>query len=161
VIGRTQRDPNTVTARFRVIRNEAAAELFKLAQRAATSDSPQYALASMCLRAVLERQPDHKEARRLLGYVPYEGGWATPFAVQKLRDGNVDHPIFGWQPVAWIPHLNRGELPAPLSRGQTKTRWLPAAEADQLRVDWNRRWRFTTEHFEIQTNVTLAEAILF
>ena len=143
------------------IRNRAAAELFELSQRAAKAESPQYALASVCLREVLERQPDHKEARRLLGYVPHHGGWARPFAVQELKKGNVDHPIFGWQPADWIPHLDRGELPAPITPRQKKTRWLPAAEADRLRADWDPPWRFATEHFEIQTNVTLSEAISF
>jgi hypothetical protein len=161
VVGGTTLVRNQAPARLREIQNRTAIELFDLARRAADSESPQYAIASLCLRAVLDRQPDHKEARRLLGYVPFEGGWATPFAARKLREGNVDHPIFGWQPADWIPHLDNGELPAPHSRGQSKTRWLPAAEADKLRVDWNRRWRFATEHFEIQTNVTLSEAISF
>ena len=82
------------------IRTGAAAELFELAQRAARSESPQYALASRVPpRSDLERQPDHKEARRLLGYVPHEGGWARPFAVEQLQKGNVNHPIFGWVPA--------------------------------------------------------------
>ena len=143
------------------IRNRTAAELFELAQRAAKAESPQYALASVCLREVLERQPDHKEARRLLGYVPHRGGWARPFAVGELQKGNMDHPIFGWQPADWIPHLDRGELPAPVAPRQKKVRWLPTAEADRLRADWNPPWRFATEHFEIQTNVPLSEAISF
>ena len=46
-------------------------------------------------------------------------------------------------------------------KGQRKARWLPVAEADRLRADWNQPWTFTTEHFEIQTNVPLAEAITF
>ena len=120
---------------------------------------PSYALASLCLRAVLERQPDHREARRLLGYVPHEGGWARPFAVRQLRDGYVSHPTFGWVHADWVPHLDRGELPAPLARGQKKARWLSAAEANDLRANWSPPWHINTEHFEIQTNVTLAEAI--
>jgi hypothetical protein len=161
VVPRSSPARSAAPARLHEIQNRAAAALFDLAQRAALSDSPQYAIAGFCLRAVVDRQPDHKEARRLLGYEPFQGDWATPFAARKLRAGNVDHPIFGWQPADWIPHLDRGELPAPLARGQTKPRWLPAAEADRLRVDWNRRWHFATEHFEIQTNVTLSEAISF
>src|SRR5262249_10112057 len=74
--GATEALPKPVVA----IRNRTAAELFELAQRAAKADSPQYALASICLREVVERQPDHKEVRRLLGYVPHRGGWARPFA---------------------------------------------------------------------------------
>ena len=144
------------------IESRSAQELFKLAQRAAKTDPPSYSLASLCLRAVIERQPDHREARRLLGYVPHEGGWARPFAVHQLKKGLVSHPTFGWVLADWVPHLDRGELPAPLeTRGQKKARWLSAAEADGLRANWSPPWHINTEHFEIQTNVTLAEAITF
>ncbi len=143
------------------IRHRAAAALFNVAGKAAHSESAQYALASVCLRAVLERDPDHKEARRLLGYVPHGGGWATPFAVRELKKSNVNHPTFGWVPADWVPHLDRGELPSPLEKGQKKPTWLPVAEADRLRADWSPPWRFSTEHFEIQTNVPMAEAITF
>ena len=157
-------EPHTATeprlpAEAEGIRARAAAALFDLARHAAQGESGQYALASVCLRAVIERDPDHKEARRLLGFVPHGGGWATPFAVRRLLEKNVNHPIFGWVPADWVPHLERGELPAPQSKGQRKTRWLPVAEADRLRADWNPPWKFATEHFEVQSNVTLAEAI--
>jgi hypothetical protein len=148
-------------ARVQEIVSRSSTELFILAQRAAKSDPPSYALASQCVRAVLERQPDHREARRLLGYVPYEGGWARPFAVDQLRLGYVSHPIFGWVLSDWVPHLDRGELPAPPAKGQNKARWLSAAEANGLRANWSPPWRIKTEHFEIQTNVTLDEAISF
>jgi hypothetical protein len=146
---------------LREIENRAADDFFALAERAAKADPPRYALASLCLRAVLERIPDHKESRRLLGYVPHEGGWARPFAVDELKKGNVDHPTFGWVPSDWVPHLDGGELPAPFERGQTRTRWLPAVEADHLRSSWDRPWRIVTEHFEIRTDVPLSEAISF
>jgi Protein of unknown function (DUF1570) len=143
------------------IRKRAAAAFFDLAGEAARSESAQYRLASVCLRAAIERDADHKEARRLLGYVARDGGWATPFAVRQLKENNVNHPTFGWVPADWVPHLDRGELPAPLRKGQKKPRWLAVAEADRLRADWKSPWRFATEHFEIQTNVPLAEAITF
>jgi hypothetical protein len=143
------------------IRRRAAADLFEVARKAAHSDSAQYALASVCLRAVLERDPNHKETRRLLGYVPHAGGWATPFAVSELKKKNVNHPVFGWVRADWVPHLDQGELPAPARKGQKVPRWLPVAEADRLHSDWTSRWRFATEHFEIQTNVPLDQAINF
>jgi len=148
-------------AKVEAIRSGAASKLFELAQRAAKSDPARYSLASVCLRSVLERQPDHPEARRLLGYVRHDDGWARPFAVRKLKDGNVNHPTYGWVPSDWPPHLERGELPAPLGRGQRKERWLSAAEADRLRAGWDPPWQITTEHFKLLTNVTLAEAIRF
>ena len=148
-------------ASLREIESRSAQELFNLAQRAAKTDPPSYSLASLCLRAVIERQPDHREARRLLGYVPYQGGWARPFAVRQLKEGYVSHPTFGWVLADWVPHLDRGELPAPLAKRGQKARWLSAAEADGLRAKWSPPWRINTEHFEIQTNVTMAEAITF
>ena len=57
--------------------------------------------------------------------MPYEGGWATPFAVGELKKKNVNHPIFGWVPADWVPHLDGGELPAPLAKGQKKPRGSP------------------------------------
>ena len=147
-------------AEVQKIRLKTASELFELAKRAAAARPPEYAHAAVCLREVLQRHPDHPEARRLLGFVPYEGGWARPFAVRKLKEGNVNHRIFGWVPADWVQHLDRGELPDYSVRGQ-KVRWLPAQEADRLRSNWKNPWQITTEHFEIQSDVTLREAIEF
>jgi hypothetical protein len=96
-----------------------------------------------------------------LGYVKYDGGWARPFAVRQTRGGNVNHPVFGWVAADWMSHLDAGFRPAPLGRGQKKVRWLPAREADQLRSNWKNPWQIATEHFEIQTDVPLGEAIEF
>jgi hypothetical protein len=147
--------------RFDEIRFQTASKLLELAQRAAKSDPPRYSLASLCLRSVLERQVDHAEARRLLGYVRHGAGWARPFAVRKFKEGNVNDRIYGWVPSDWPLHLERGELPAPQGRGQRKDRWLSAAEADRLRAAWDPPWQITTEHFKLLTNVPLAEAIRF
>lgn len=141
------------------IRSHSAKAFFDLARRAAKANPPRYALADRCLRAVVERQPDHAEARRLLGYAPYQGGWARPFAINQFKNGYIDHPVFGWVKADWKPHLERGELPSPPSNG--KVRWLSVKEADQLRADWDPPWKIPTEHFLILTNVPLAEAIGF
>ena len=106
---------------------------------------------------MLDRQPDHAEARRLLGFLPREGGWTTPYAADMLARKAVRDPTYGWVPGDWVPHLKRGELPGP--RGSN--RWLPAEEADALRRDWASKWVISTEHFEIYTNVPLNEAISF
>jgi Protein of unknown function (DUF1570) len=138
------------------IRLEAARALFDLAGRAARGPETMFAFADECLRAVIARQPDHSEARRLLGFLPHQGGWATPFAARMLAEGSVYDKTYGWVKADWVPHLRRGELP---DRGLT--RWLPAAEADALRRDWATRWEISTEHFRISTNVPLNEAISF
>lgn len=143
----------------RKIREGTAKALFSLAELAAKAK--RFALADECLRAVLERQPDHREARRLLGYVPYAGGWATAYAKERLTQKWVDHPVFGWVDALWVSHLDQGELPAPKSRRGEAIQWLPAAQADELHRSWESRWRIDTEHFRIETNVPHAEAIVF
>ena len=153
--------PGPAQGAIRAVREKTAQELFALAERALGTHPSGYALADECLRGVIARQPDHPEARRLLGYVPHQGGWATPYAVRQLQDKKVFHATYGWVPSAWIEHLEQGELPAPLERGQKQPRWLPADEADRLHGDWANRWKIFTEHFEIQTDVPLAEAITF
>jgi hypothetical protein len=142
------------------VRAKSAAEFLALARRAAASNPPQYAFAGLALREVLDRQPDQPEARRLLGYVPHEGGWARPFVISQLRAGLVNHPVFGWIPADDVAHYEAGQRPAPGARGK-RAQWLPADEADRLRSDWKNPWRIPTEHFEIQTDVPLGEAIEF
>ncbi|AMV37470.1 DUF1570 domain-containing protein [Planctomyces sp. SH-PL62] len=142
------------------IRKTAGESFFELATKAASAEPSHMARAGIALRETLARLPDHAEARRLLGYVPHDGGWAKPFAVRQLKDGNVAHPTYGWVPEDWVVHLELGELPAPAVRGKPTT-WLPAAEADRLRSTWRTPWQINTEHFEIRADVPLAEAIQF
>jgi hypothetical protein len=143
------------------VKRKSAVDYLGLAKQAAAANPAHYALASLALREVIKRQPDEPEARRLLGYVPYEGGWARPFALRQLKEGSVNHQVFGWVPSDWVSHLDRGELPAPSARVQEKVRWLPAVEADRLRANWNNPWKIATEHFKIQADVPLSEAIGF
>lgn len=141
-------------------RDEAVRSYAALAESA--FEAGRLAIADAGLRAVLARDPDHAEARRLLGYVPHEGGWATPYALLELRQGKVRHPTYGWVWEEWVPHLEAGELPAPGAIGRDGVRWMPAAEADALR---QRRiedgWIVETPHFKIRADVPLADAIAF
>ena len=98
---------------------------------------------------------------RLLGYVPYEGGWARPFAVRQLKEATSIIPSSAGFRRTGSQHLDRGELPAYSVRGQKQVRWLPAQEADRLRSNWKNPWQIATEHFEIQSDVPLGEAIEF
>jgi hypothetical protein len=143
------------------IRAAAAERLFALANRAVSGKSKQYSLADECLRAVLDRQPDHKEARRLLGYVPHAGGWATPYAARQLNAGMVQHATFGWVDATWVPHLDKGELEASMIKTSRPPRWLPAEQADRLHAKWKDRWKIATEHFKIETNAPYAKAMAF
>ena len=146
---------------FQAIRSKSAKEAFTLATKAMSMTPKHYALADSLLRAVIERDPNHAEARRLLGQLAYEGGWATPYAVKQIKNGMTLHPRYGWVKSSWVPHLENGELPAPGAAPEGKERWLPVKEANDLRKEFDQGWRISTEHFKIQTNVPLDEAIVF
>jgi hypothetical protein len=152
---------DAVPAAVRPIRADAAKTLFELALEATAKPPKDYSLADECLRAAVERLPEHREARRLLGFVPHDGGWATPYAVRQLASGKVLHPTYGWVPKSWVPHLEKGQLPAPADRGSAEPVWLPADEADRLHGTWDKAWRISTEHFVIRSDVPLSEAIKF
>ncbi len=141
------------------IRATSAAKFFELATKAATAR--QYSLADSCLRKVIVRQPEHAEARRLLGFVPFEGGWATPYAVAQLKAGKTLHPTYGWVKASWVPHLEAGELPSRAGLSQGREVWVAADLADAERSDWASAWEIDTEHFLIRSNVPLSEAIDF
>jgi uncharacterized protein DUF1570 len=142
-------------------RADSAKKLFDLAGRAASATPKRLALADACLRDVIARQPDHAEVRRLLGHVKYEGGWASPFAVSELRAGKTLHPTYGWVRKSWVKHLEKGELPENGSVAEGAERWISADQADAHHRDWANAWTIHTEHFQIRTNVPLAESIAF
>jgi hypothetical protein len=156
-------DAGAAPAELVAIHARAARALNDLAMRALGGKLKHYSLADRCLRAVLPRDPDHAEARRLLGYVAHAGGWATPYAVEQLNAGKVLHPTYGWVDAAWLSHLEQGELPARAAgtANPREVRWVPAAEADRQRNAIERGWRIRTEHFEVLTDVSLSEAIAF
>ena len=151
--------PEPGLADARRVRSETVEALMVLARQAGGSPQGRYGLAITCLRGVLDRDPGNREARRLIGYVAHNGGWATPHAARNLAAGYILHPEYGWVQDDWVEHLEKGELPGVLAPGRPVS-WLPAEQADALRADFFRRpWQISTEHFDIATNVPLAEAI--
>jgi hypothetical protein len=158
---RAEPAPDALPPAVQAIRSAAARALFDLASRAVTPSAQRFGLASTCLRAVLDRDSDHAEARRLLGYVRHGGGWATPYAVENLKNRRVLDATFGWVGADWVPHLQKGELPD-VSKSGRPVRWITADEANARRAeDWANAWEIRTEHFKIKTNVPLADAISF
>jgi len=144
------------------IRARSAQALFSIASRAASKSVRRLALADQCLRDVVAREPSHAEARRLLGFIPYEKGWATPHAADLMKRKHVLHPTFGWVLSDWVPRLNLGELPVVFDANGKAKQWGPTAEADALHNDWTSPWQIdTAPHFQVESDVPLAEAVAF
>jgi hypothetical protein len=121
----------------RAARNKYADELFELAKEAATAG--QSSLAFQWTAETLRENPDHADARRVLGYVERDGKWLTPYGM-KMRDaGKIWDPQKGWivaNPV-----------------GTT----IPESRIDASRhADIKNGWQVRTDHFFVTTNHSLA-----
>ena len=118
-------------------------------------------LASFCLRACSSATPITRKRGGCWDMSRMAEAGPRRSRSRQLKMKNVNHPTFGWVPADWVPHLDRGELPAPSSKGQKNLAGCRLPRPIGCEPIGAQRWRFATEHFEIQTNVPLAEAITF
>jgi hypothetical protein len=83
-------------AKFREYRAQQAETLFAEAKQALEADQP--ARAYQLLYEVLRENPDHAEARRILGYKKGRGGqWTTPeWERTTVKPVTTPHPKLGW-----------------------------------------------------------------
>ena len=79
---------------FRAQRSKYADELFELAKRAAVDG--QLSLAFEWATEVVRENPDHSDARRVLGYEKHNDEWLTPFAKRMVDAGKRWDSQAGW-----------------------------------------------------------------
>lgn len=80
--------------KFRTIRNDHSAALYKHAQELLIAK--QGAKSYQTLHEVLRQNPDHADARRILGYANVNGTWRRPGVVTRAKQPRYEHPKFGW-----------------------------------------------------------------
>jgi hypothetical protein len=136
--------------RWQSLRNAQADALMKLAHQALAEKRSSLAY-ELAVEAVREN-PDHEQARKILGYARFQGQWHTPFEIHQLRTGKIWHEKFGW--------LSKGHL-ARYEKGQrfAMGRWMPAEEEAALRREMSKGWRVETEHYIVTTNHSLEEGV--
>lgn len=110
------------------------------------------AAAYRALFEVLHADPDHKEARRILGYKLVGDRWQSTFSRKMLQAGRVNHLRFGWIPQ---DHLRRYESGQRYFRG----RWISAEQEERFRGRVSQGWRVETEHYVVQTNHSLEAGV--
>jgi tetratricopeptide (TPR) repeat protein len=131
--------------RFGELRAAQADALFQLARQSIRGQRP--SLAYELVLEALRANPDHEEARRLLGYTRFRGGWHTPFEIKRLRAGYVWHDRFGWLQQSSVARYEAGER-------FYSGRWITAAEEARARSNIRNGWRIETEHYTVTTNVS-------
>lgn len=111
-----------------------------------------YSLAFKLVREVAYFDPDHKQARTLLGFKRVGDEWTTPFAAAMTAKGQVFDPQFGWLPKSHLPRYRAGER-------NFNGKWISAEREANIRSDFNQAWEIDTEHFRIRTNHSLEEGV--
>jgi hypothetical protein len=130
-------------------RRKYADALFELAKDAAEAE--QLSLAFQWATEAVRENPNHAEARRVLGYEQLDGQWLTSYGMRMADAGNIWHPYFGWIAEEDIPRYEAGER-------LVGSRWL-SAEADAARrTQMKNGWQVRTDHFLVTTNHSLEAA---
>jgi hypothetical protein len=136
--------------RLRTLQQTYGQELYLLSRRAIMEGQPSQAFH--WIREAAFHDPDHQQARKALGFVRYEDGWATPFVAERLKKGFIWHDQFGWILRTQVDRYERGER---FYNGQ----WRSAAKEAAIRSDFRHGWEVLTEHFEIRTNHSLERGV--
>src|SRR5690606_32960182 len=79
---------------LRELRAAYSDRLFELAKEAAAAG--RLSLAFEWATEAARENPNHGEARRVLGYELRDGEWLTPYGARMADSGKHWHPKFGW-----------------------------------------------------------------
>jgi hypothetical protein len=153
-------DERTWHGKLTTIRKEHARELYRVSRTVLRQGYPGYALE--LIQEVAHHDSDHKNARRILGYVDfhdkkrqeaeYLGEWVTPFEKRMLSKKKVWNDKYGWIPEADLEKYEQGLRPF-------KTSWLSLEKEQQIRRDFRNAWTIETEHFIVKTNYSLERGV--
>ncbi len=136
--------------RWQKLRDAQADALMDLAKQAISEHRP--SLAFELATEAARENPDHKLARRVLGYVKLRDTWRTPFEIKQLGANKTWHEQFGWIPKAHVERYEKGQR-------YYQGRWMSAADEAALRTDVKRGWRIESEHYVVTTNHSLEEGV--
>lgn len=136
--------------RFRQLREAEANSLFDLAKQALAEHRP--SLTVQWLAATARENPDHAQARRILGYQSSGGVWRTAYEAGKARVGQIWHEQFGWLPQDRVARYEAGER-------YELGHWLKAADDARRHADIAHGWDIDTEHYHVRTDHSLAEGV--
>lgn len=137
-------------AKWQALRDAQAEALWSLARQALAEHQP--SLAYQLVTETVRENPDHKAARRMLGYARFRDAWHTPFEVRQLNAGRKWHPTFGWLAKGHAERYERGER-------YYQGRWMTADAEAALRQDVRRGWRVESEHYVVTTNHSLEAGV--
>ncbi|MEZ6059312.1 MAG: hypothetical protein R3C19_03010 [Planctomycetaceae bacterium] len=149
--------------RLHAIREDYAADFYRLARAALRAELP--SLAYAWVQDVIRIDPDHRHARMILGQQAfrdrsrqddptYAGEWVSPFEA-RMRSGSRPHVFdsrFGWIPQAHLQRYEDGERP-------WGRNWVSVEKEAELRRNFRDAWEIESEHFLVKTNTSREEGV--
>lgn len=99
----------------------------------------------------LREDPNHADARRVLGYRRVGDTWAGNYAARRLERGETWHPQFGWIRAEDLSRWEAGERPL-------GKRWISAEDDAQRHATIDDGWQLRTDHFLVVTDHSLEAA---
>jgi len=149
-----QADVQEFARKIKVYRENHADRTMKLAKECAKYGL--YTRAYDLMLEVLELDPEHAQARKVLGYVKKDGRWVSKWEANMLKDHvlykDKEGVVQRWVPKKDVKKWDEGLRP--FAGG-----WLPEAEEIRKRqVNEYRAWSVESQHFEVRTGVSRAAA---
>jgi hypothetical protein len=130
-------------------RQKRADALFDLAKRAA--EAGQLSLAYQWVTEAVRENPDHADARRVLGYEKKNDEWLTAFAGRQVDAGKIWDPRFGWIAADDVARYEHGQRLVGMQ-------WVTAEVDAARRTRMEDGWQVRTDHFLVTSNLSLAAA---
>jgi len=124
-------------------RKEQAEDCFRRARLACEKDDVGAALRWATCAVYLD--PDHVDARRVLGYQRIGDVWAGSYAARRLEKGEVWHSQFGWILAEEVARYEAGER-------RLGKKWISVEEDARRHRLIDRGWQIRTDHFRVVTN---------
>ena len=131
---------------LREVRGKYAESLFALAKEAAAVG--QTSLAFQWATEAVRENPDHADARRVLGFEQHGQQWLTNYGVKMLTAGKTWNAKFGWIAADDLPRYEKGERPL---NGYWVSSKADAARHTEIKAGW----QVHTDHFLVTTNYSL------
>jgi hypothetical protein len=132
-------------------RDKARAEAaFQRARAAVEAGEVSDALRHAC--EAVSFNPDHADARRLLGYQRVSEHWAGKYAQRMLETGHVWRSEFGWVKADHVTKFEQALRP-------WGSRWISLEEDAERHASIDRGWTVRTDHFLITTNIDRAAGV--
>jgi len=136
---------------LRFHQKEYARNLYLLSRRALNAGYPSFAF--QLVRETAVQDPDHRSARRILGFILYGDEWFSPYDASMTRRGYVWSNDFGWILKSHLPRYEKGER-------YYGGRWISAEKEAEIRRDFDKAWQIRTAHFLVKTNHSQERGVL-